>query len=100
MSLYELSAAAFIGSMLMSLYGWLGQGGPFDWRKMSQSAIAGAVASMVFALGYQAADKITARDILLAITSGWGFDNLFNRTAALGQAKQPPTPITPPGGVP
>ena len=80
-----IALAAFIGGIISATLGWLDSKEPFDPRKFGRSVGAALIAAAVFAVGYNLAGSIGARDLFIALLGGAGVDVLTNR--ALGTLK-------------
>ena len=85
-----ISMAALLGGLVAALLGWMESSEPFNPRKFGGSAIRAVIATVIFAVGYELSDSVTALDLFYAFLGGAGVDALGNRISGkLGNGSFP-----------
>ena len=95
-----IALAALLGGLVAALLGWMESGEPFKPRKFGGSAVRALIAAVIFAVGYQLTNSVTALDLFYAFLGGAGVDVLGNRISSkLGNGSFPlPGPPSEEGG--
>ena len=90
MDRFYIALAALLGGLVAALLGWMESGEPFNPRKFGGSAVRALIAAVIFAVGYQLANSVTALDLFYAFLGGAGVDVLGNRISGkLGNGSFP-----------
>jgi hypothetical protein len=74
MQVIYIAVAAFLGTMVVSLLGWLKSGEAFIPRKFAASLVTAVVAAVGFAVAYQYSNALTPIDLGVAFLGGAGVD--------------------------
>jgi len=82
MDLVILAGAAFLGTVIVAVLGYLEAKEPWDTRKFLGSIVRGIVAALIIAITFKIPDKIGMREIFVAILAGAGVDVAGKRVAA------------------
>lgn len=77
--MWYIALAAWLGSMVTGLIGFLASSTPWDWRKFGLTALRGLITAASFAVLYAEASDISSREYILAFLGGTGGDTVAKR---------------------
>lgn len=84
MTYFILIISNLFGAILVGLLGYCKSGTPWVWKKFAESFIAGVLAAIAWVIGYSLANgTLQGYDVLVAILTGAGMDNLINRISGV-----------------
>ena len=87
-SIIVIALAAFVGGLATALLGWTEQATPWDWKKITNSAIRSFVGAIAVAAVMDFSGPITPILYLFAFLSGAGIEVGGNRVAGVIRKKK------------
>lgn len=94
MTITLVAIAAFVGTIVAGITGWLAANESWNWRKFATTFVTGIASAVVVAVAAQLPDVIGARDLFIAFLAGAGINvarvNASNAIAMRVADKTPP----------